>query len=52
MGGGVGSKALGCSCSSVPQGPTYNLNAGPHHLQRAHAGPALIGGLKMGLADF
>lgn len=51
-GGGVESKALGCSYSSTPQGPTYNLNTGTHHLQRAQAGAALIEGLKMGLADF
>ena len=38
---GVGSKALpGCSCSSKPQGPTYSLNEGTHHLQRTQAGSA------------
>ena len=38
---GVGSKALlGCSCSSKPQGPTYSLNEGTHHLQRGQAGEA------------
>ena len=36
---GVGSKALpGCGYSSKPQGPTYSLNEGTHHLQRIQAG--------------
>lgn len=50
VGGVVGSKALGCSCSSMPQGPAYNSNVCTHHLQKAQAGAALTGGLEMGLA--
>ena len=38
---GVESKAFpGCGYSPKPQGPTYSLNEGTHHLQRTQAGSA------------